>query len=136
MDAFDNLKNAIVRQAAEDYAAAFMGCSIDGKSPEDTMLECERFFRSDWYDTLTRGAVDGEWLMRNIKIRELENTLEIYTIKVAVAFLHDKGGKKRKPLNYIFPPRLASGLMDMARIQLETLKTELEELKKQDGEVS
>ena len=78
MDAFDNLKNAIVRQAAEDYAAAFMGCSIDGKSPEDTMLECERFFRSDWYDTLTRGAVDGEWLMRNIKIRELENTLEIY----------------------------------------------------------
>ena len=111
MDAFDNLKNAIVRQAAEDYAAAFMGCSIDGKSPEDTMLECERFFRSDWYDTLTRGAVDGEWLMRNIKIRELENTLEIYkdilspcnccTIKVAVAFLHDKGGKKRKPLNYI-----------------------------------
>ena len=38
MDAFDNLKNAIVRQAAEDYAAAFMGCSIDGKSPEDTML--------------------------------------------------------------------------------------------------
>ena len=41
MDAFDNLKNAIVRQAAEDYAAAFMGCSIDGKSPEDTMLECE-----------------------------------------------------------------------------------------------
>ena len=82
--------------------------------------------------------------MRNIKIRELENTLEIYkdilspcnccTIKVAVAFLHDKGGKKRKPLNYIFPPRLASGLMDMARIQLETLKTELEELKKQDGE--
>ena len=66
MDAFDNLKNAIVRQAAEDYAAAFMGCSIDGKSPEDTMLECERFFRSDWYDTLTRGAVDGEWLMRNI----------------------------------------------------------------------
>ena len=104
MDAFDNLKNAIVRQAAEDYAAAFMGCSIDGKSPEDTMLECERFFRSDWYDTLTRGAVDGEWLMRNIKIRELENTLEIYkdilspcnccTIKVAVAFLHDKGGKK------------------------------------------
>lgn len=102
--------------------------------------------RSDWYDTLTRGAVDGEWLMRNIKIRELENTLEIYkdilspcnccTIKVAVAFLHDKGGKKRKPLNYIFPPRLASGLMDMARIQLETLKTELEELKKQDGEVS
>lgn len=146
MDAFDNLKNAIVRQAAEDYAAAFMGCSIDGKSPEDTMLECERFFRSDWYDTLTRGAVDGEWLMRNIKIRELENTLEIYkdilsscnccTIKAAVAFLHDKGGKKRKPLNYIFPPRLASGLMDMARIQLETLKTELEELKKQDGEVS
>ena len=66
MDAFDNLKNAIVRQAAEDYAAAFMGCSIDGKSPEDTMLECERFFRSDWYDTLTRGAVDGEWLMRKI----------------------------------------------------------------------
>ena len=56
------------------------------------------------------------------------------TIKVAVAFLHDKGGEKRKPLNYIFPPRLASGLMDMARIQLETLKTELEELKKQDGE--
>ena len=25
MDAFDNLKNAIVRQAAEDYAAALMG---------------------------------------------------------------------------------------------------------------
>ena len=53
------------------WAAVLMG-----KARKTRCWSVERFFRSDWYDTLTRGAVDGEWLMRNIKIRELENTLE------------------------------------------------------------
>ena len=143
MDAFENLRNAIIQQAAEDYAAAFMGNGTGGKAPEDVMSECERFFRSDWYEELTGGAVDGEWLMKTIKIREVEKAVETYetivglcnrcTFQATVSFPHTKGREKRKPLHYIFPPRLVPGLMDMARIQLEELKLQLKELKSEDG---
>lgn len=49
MNAYDNLKNGIVQQAAEDYAAAFMGNSVGSKDADATMRECEKFFRDEWY---------------------------------------------------------------------------------------
>lgn len=143
MDAFENLRNAIIQQAAEDYATAFMGNGTGGKAPEDVMSECEKFFRSDWYEELTGGTIDGEWLIKTIKIRELEKAVETYeaitglcnhcTFQVTVSFSNTKGGEKRRPLHYIFPPRLVPGLMDMARIQLEDLKEQLKELKSEKG---
>ncbi len=145
MDAFDNLKNAIVQQAAEDYAAAFMGNEVGGKEPDSMMRECEKFFHSDWYTALTNGAIDGDWLARNVKIRELEKAAKAYeamlsvcnstTFRVTVNFPKEKGKDKPKPMNYIFPPRFAEGIMGTLRIQLETIKAEIKELEAENKEV-
>ena len=144
MDAFDNLKNAIVQQAAEDYAAAFMGNDVGGKEPEDMMRECENFFHSAWYTELTNGAIDGGWLARNLKIRELEKAEKAYetmlgicnstTFRATVTFPKEKGKEKPKPMNYIFPPRFAGAIMDTLRIQLEIIKAEIGALKKEKEE--
>lgn len=138
MDAFDNLKNAIVQQAAEDYAAAFMGSKVGGKEPEDMMRECEQFFHSGWYTELTNGAIDGGWLARNVKIRELRKAVKVYDamlnicnstiFRATVTFPKEKGKEKPKPMNYTFPPRFAGAIRDTLRIQLETIKAEIREL--------
>lgn len=138
MDGYDNLKNAIVQQTAEDYAAAFMGTKVAGKEPEDMMLECERFFRSEWYVALTNGAIDGEKLARDIKIRELEKAVNAYEeilsicntvkLKAVISFPQRKGTPKRKTMNYIFPGRLADGITETLITQLKIMKDELKNL--------
>ena len=139
MDEYEDLKNAIVRQAAEDYAAAFMGSGFNGKTPEDVMAECEKFFCSEWYTALTDGKIDGNWLARNIKIRELEKTIKAYkaalsvcnksTFKAVIKFPNEKGKPKRKPMNYIFPERFVDGIEEMLRTQLKSMNAELKDLK-------
>ena len=69
MDGYERLKNAIVQQAAEDYAAAFMGNPVGGKDADGMMRECEAFFRSDWFKALTE--LDGEMLLRKLQEEEL-----------------------------------------------------------------
>ncbi len=65
------LANAIIVQAADDYRTCIRNLRINPRHKESrTMLEdCERFFRSEWYQMLT--TVDGEMIMQ--KIREEEN---------------------------------------------------------------
>lgn len=145
MDAYDNLKNGIVQQAAEDYAAAFMGNSVGGKDADATMRECEKFFRDEWHKQLTNDSVDGEWLMRNIKIRELEKVKKAYedilnicnstAVKAVVNFPKQKDKKKPKPMAYIFPPKMADGLMDAMRIQLESVKAEIQKLRCEEADI-
>lgn len=132
---FDDLKNAIVRQAVEDYAAAFMGSMVDKKFPEEMMEQCERFFHSGRYAELTNGVIDGDWLARNVKIRELEKVIEAYktilygdgtaTFRVTVSFPYVKGRKKQKAVTYTFPPRLAKGILDYLWVQFGAVKEEL-----------
>ena len=61
----ENLSNAIVLQAVKDYRKALKGFSLNGKSSTAVIVDCERFFRSDWYRQLTN--VDGEYLMTTIR---------------------------------------------------------------------
>ena len=64
--AYYDLANAIVEQAAIDYRNALNGVSYDRRySPESVIKETEKFFRSEWYRTLTN--VDGEYLIANLK---------------------------------------------------------------------
>ena len=146
METFDNFKNAIVQQAAEDYAAAYMGGMIGKKKPKDTMRECEEFFHSDWYADLTNGAIDGDWLARNVKIREMEKAVKAYeaildpfnsaTIRATVALPRGKGTPCS--MTYVFPPRFVSAIMDILIIQLESIQaelTKLEDANKEDERV-
>ena len=64
---YEELANAIVFQACKDYKRAYsreLRRYGFGK-PDPQLAELERFFRSDWYKTLT--SVDGEYLMKRIQ---------------------------------------------------------------------
>ena len=64
---YENLANAIVIQAANDYRDILRRLK---RCPEDSMAassltETEHFFRSEWYKLLT--DVDSEYLMRMLR---------------------------------------------------------------------
>ena len=64
----EELANAIIIQACKDYKSAYIRYlrrygTPDRLDPE--LAELERFFRSDWYKTLT--SVDGEYLMKRMR---------------------------------------------------------------------
>lgn len=67
---YSDLANAIVVLATKDYRAALRGMyrHPDSKGYEADVYELERFFRSGWYQTLTK--VDGEYLMQRIRDEE------------------------------------------------------------------
>lgn len=66
-DSCENLANAIVIQAAEDYRRALKALKRYGRDRDALAVreECERFFQSGWFTVLTQ--VDGEWLMRKLR---------------------------------------------------------------------
>ena len=73
LDPYENLANAIVLQAVKDYRDALKRLK---KKPSNhaamsDAMECERFFRSGWYNALT--SVDGEYLIQ--KLREEAKSL-------------------------------------------------------------
>jgi len=66
-DRYEQLANAIIMQAVKDYRNALKRLR---KHPRNgtalfTKREVERFFRSDWYTSLT--TVDPEILIRKLK---------------------------------------------------------------------
>lgn len=67
MEAYENLANAIILQAVKDYRRALRLLSKNPQSCSAAAAakEMERFFRSDWYATLT--SVDGEMLIRKLR---------------------------------------------------------------------
>ena len=66
-DAYENLANAIILLAVKDYRRALKLLSKNphSRSAMVAVNEMERFFRSDWYETLT--SVDGEMLIRKLR---------------------------------------------------------------------
>lgn len=67
MAPWQSLANAIVISAAKDYRAALrrLRRRPNSKTALSGIAELERFFRSDWYRTLTN--VDGELLIQKLK---------------------------------------------------------------------
>jgi len=65
---YEELANAVIVQACEDYKRAYACYLRNPDSAERTMQqleELELFFRSDWYKTLTE--LDGEYLMHRLQ---------------------------------------------------------------------
>lgn len=64
---YENLANAIILTAVEDYRRALNRYVKNPKSKEAgaEVEKLERFFRSGWYSVLT--SVDGEFLIRKIR---------------------------------------------------------------------
>ena len=66
-DAYENLANAIILLAVKDYrhALKLLSKNPHSRSAMAAVNEMERFFRSDWYETLT--SVDGGMLIRKLR---------------------------------------------------------------------
>lgn len=60
---YERLANAIIIQASKDYMTSLRKKKRNpgSASAEHDIRECERFFRSGWYQVLT--SVDGEYLI-------------------------------------------------------------------------
>ena len=66
-DPYENLANAVIAQAAEDYRRLLKRVKKNPANREalDEALQVERFFRSGWYQRLTN--VDGEFPIRKLQ---------------------------------------------------------------------
>ena len=64
---WEDLANAIVLQAVEDYRKArkVLKKYPDNREANDMIRDTESFFRSDWFGVLTE--IDGEYLLRKLK---------------------------------------------------------------------
>lgn len=68
VDPYVALANGIVLQACKDYRKYYrlhLRTYRIGDNPNEKLAELEKFFRSDWYKTLT--SVDGEYVMKRIR---------------------------------------------------------------------
>ena len=68
-EAYENLANAIIVSAVEDYKSALVKLKRhpDNKRALDEIRNLEKFFSSEWYELLT--DLDASYLLR--KVREL-----------------------------------------------------------------
>jgi hypothetical protein len=81
----DALRHAIVLQAIKDHTMARESLRrYRNRSDTHMLMECERFFRSDWFGILMP-EYDGELMLRTL------NSTSIARIK---AHFHYKGGEK------------------------------------------
>ena len=71
-DTYEKLSNAIVLQAVKDYRNALKRLKKHPQNEKalNTKREVERFFRSDWYASLT--TVDPEMLITKLKKEVIE----------------------------------------------------------------
>lgn len=65
MDNYLLLAEAIVKQAAEDYARALRGEYVRGRKPKKMLEELKKFFFSQWYEQLTN--VDPQYLLAQLE---------------------------------------------------------------------
>ena len=65
------LANAIIIQAADDYRTSLRRLKLNRMNREYLRMkeECERFFRSQWFEQLTN--IDGKTIMMRIQKEEL-----------------------------------------------------------------
>ena len=63
-DPWRNLANAIVEKAVEDYCEALAGKGRGKKPASAIKAECEAFFRSEWFNSLS--DMDGETVIHRL----------------------------------------------------------------------
>ena len=63
-DQWQQLSEAIVEKAVIDYCNALAGRGYRNRSASAVKAECERFFRSKWFTTLS--PLDGETVIQRL----------------------------------------------------------------------
>ena len=65
IESYQPLMDAIVLQAVTDYRNALIGKGYERNSAEKVVVECERFFRSEYFSLLTK--ISGEYLIEKLR---------------------------------------------------------------------
>ena len=75
-DPYKNLANAIILQAARDWRTAYRATKhaqgTYSREAWSRVYDCERFFRSAWFRTLTNDNIDGIKLIKRLRKEEDE----------------------------------------------------------------
>ena len=73
IESYQPLMDAIILQAVTDYRNALIGRGYGRKSAEAVVIECEKFFRSEYYSLLTK--ISGEYLIEKLRqeVEEKQN---------------------------------------------------------------
>lgn len=71
-DPYQELANSIILLAVKDYREARhkLHKRPKNKTAKATLEECEEFFLSDWFKTLT--TLDGEMLLQKLRQEEIK----------------------------------------------------------------
>lgn len=73
------LANAIIIQACKDYKALYYKKRTKKYMhllAESDFFKLEKFFRSEWFDFLSRTCIDGETLIKHLQ-EEVQNEIRI-----------------------------------------------------------
>ena len=70
-DPYEALADAIILQAVKDFRDARKKLKYHPKNKNAKLMieDCEKFFRSDWFKTLT--SIDGGMLLTKLKEEEI-----------------------------------------------------------------
>lgn len=71
MDPYEDLAAAVVLQAVKDYRTAREKLRRKDRNKDAKLMieDCEKFFRSDWFASLT--SLDGGMLLKKLKEEEI-----------------------------------------------------------------
>lgn len=133
MQNVEELSNAIVRQAADDYRKVFLGYAIEGVGGfECSKRELDEFFYSDWYKKLTN--LNADRLLQMLRIDELTRLLDFlkcfvgsnYKKSVQLSY-YEKESSDTKSKPKLVKMNIPPIFMDKF---LETIKLQITELEK------
>ena len=78
-DGAELLSHAIIKTTCDDYARAYLGFRVAGKSPKSVLKECNLFFGQGTFEILSGGKINPDRLMQEVLTDTVDN--ELTTVK-------------------------------------------------------
>jgi len=78
-DGAEQLSHAIIKTTCDDYAQAYLGFRVAGKSPKSVLKECKSFFEKGTFEILSGGKINAERMMKEVLADSVDN--ELTTVK-------------------------------------------------------
>lgn len=140
--AVEGLASGIIKQASTDFGIIYMNGEYPdtrhGMTNKGSMKEITNFFHSEWFLFLVGDKIDGDRVMRGIKMKKLKEMIDFYEAYLA----HDQRATisislmttKTKPYQkVVIPGRLVKDFDDLIDKQCDELKQELKKLEKEEA---
>ena len=132
----EDLCNAVVERAADDYRHAYLGYDVERHKPELEMDQLEHWFHSEDYSKFT--DVDPDYLLKKLKISTLEDGMSVMKdvlspmgnkYKITLTVYKPKG---QDDVNYRIPPILEKYFFTAIREAINDFKKKKDVLEGKD----